>query len=293
MSKQYWLLVGTERNWKFSFENGNLWGVKDFRESLALWNLLREGDKLLLYVSKPVSGIVGIATVTTKFRQTNPLWPEEIRRRSVLWPLRFEFELEYCMSPSLWETRSYRETNLQQITRMVFQCVPAPVVETVRAHFGLQSEERTIEKPDTNNIGLPSSTASLQGSDHEVTKQRLCEVGRIQGFLAEAEYPIESNRLDVVWRRVERSVPTYAFEVQVGGDIYHALAKLKHAFDLWNSHIFLAASLDAKPKFDELVSGTFHEIEGRVRYIQLGHIEELHKRKTSYREFERALGIIQ
>jgi len=160
----------------------------------------------------------------------------------------------------------------------------------VRAHFGLQSEDRVIEKP---SIPLLLDAPVLQGSDHEITKQLLCEIGRIQGFLAEPEYPIESNRLDVVWRRVERSVPTYAFEVQVGGDIYHALAKLKHAFDLWNSHIFLVASLAAKPKFDELVSGTFHEIEGRVRFIQLSHIEELHKRKTSYREFERALGIIQ
>jgi len=139
---------------------------------------------------------------------------------------------------------------------------------------------------------LASAAATLPTIDHETLKRQLTEVGRIQGFLAEEEYPIESNRLDVVWRRVERSVPTYAFEVQVSGDIYHALAKLKHAFDLWNSHIFLVASLDDKPKFDELVSGTFHEIEQRVRFVQANYIAELHRRKASYREFERALGII-
>jgi predicted RNA-binding protein len=288
--KQYWLVVGTERNWKFSFENGNLWGLKNFRETLALWNLLQEGDKLLVYVSKPVSGVVGIATVTTKFRQTNPLWPEEIRRKQVLWPLRFEFGTEYCLSPLLWESRCYRETNMQLITRMVFQCIPAGVALAVRTHFGLQSEALDVLE---SRPSLPSGTSASVASDHSTVKQRLCEIGRIQGFLAEEEYPIESNRLDVVWRRVERSVPTYAFEVQVGGDIYHALAKLKHAFDLWNSHIFLAASLDARPKFEELVSGTFHEIAGRVRFIQLNQIEELYKRKISYRELERELGIIE
>ena len=245
---------------------------------------------MLFYVSKPVSGVVGIATVRTKFRQTNPLWPEEIGRNAVIWPLRFEFEIEYCLSPSLWESRCYRETNLQLITRMVFQCVPTCVVQSARTHFGLEGEEPQIAEP----VVSPAAGASgFPVADHDVIKQRLCDIGRIQGFLAQEEYPIESNRLDVVWRRVERSVPTYAFEVQVGGDIYHALAKLKHAFDLWNSHIFLAAPLDSRPKFEELVSGTFHEIGSRVRFIQLSHIEELHKRKTSYRELERALGIIQ
>lgn len=288
MTKQYWLLVGTERNWKFSFEHGHLWGLKDFRESLALWNLLEEGDKVLFYVSKPISGVVGIATVTTKFRQTNPLWPEEVRRNAVVWPLRFEFEIEYCLSPSLWQARSYRETNMQLITRMVFQCIPARVVQEVRKHFGLGSEECAEEaNPALLPEGLPS-----RASDHGVIKKQLCEIGRIQGFLAEEEYAIESNRLDVVWRRVERSVPTYAFEVQVGGDIYHALAKLQHAFSLWNSHIFLAASLDARAKFEELTSGAFHGISGRVRFLQLSHVEELHRRKVSYRDFEKGLGII-
>jgi predicted RNA-binding protein len=288
LNRQYWLLVGTERNWKFSFTNGNLWGLKDFRESQALWNLMQEGDKILFYVSKPVSGVVGIGTVTTKFRQTNPLWPEEVRRNSVIWPLRFEFQVEYCLSPSLWESRCYRETNLQLITRMVFQCVPLSVSQAIRSHFGLPA----VDIVDRTSTGLlPASEPTL--SDHDLLKRQLSEVGRIQGFLAEVEYPIEGNRLDVTWRRVERSVPTYAFEVQVAGDIYHALAKLKHAFDLWNSHIFLVASLDTKPKFDELTGGVFREIGGRARFIQSGHVSELYKRKTSYRDFERELGIIQ
>ena len=154
----------------------------------------------------------------------------------------------------------------------------------------MEEEEPKIEESRFGSSISPSSPAT---SNHDTIKQRLCEIGRIQSFLAEEEYPIESNRLDVVWRRVERSVPTYAFEVHVGGDIYHALAKLKHAFELWNSHIFLAAQLEARPKFEELVSGTFHEIEGRIRFIQLNQIEELHRRKVSYREFERGLGIIK
>jgi hypothetical protein len=50
------------------------------------------------------------------------------------------------------------------------------------------------------------------------------------------------------------------FEVQIGGDIYHAMSKLKHAFDLWNSHVFLVATMGDKSKYQELLSGTFHEV---------------------------------
>jgi predicted RNA-binding protein len=286
---QYWLVVGRTRNWEISFQNNNIWGLKDFRELGALWNLLREGDRILLYVSKPVSGIVGCGTVTTKFRQTAPLWPDEIRRNSVIWPLRFEFDLEYCLSPSLWMERAYRELDLQLITRMVFQCVPFSIVESVRKHFELKS----IFTPGRSLTAVAHSELTTSGlvTNHDQVQEVLAEVGRLQGFLAEKEYPIDRNRLDVVWRRVERSVPTYAFEVQIGGDIYHALAKLKRAYELWNSRIFLVGSLEHQPKFDELVSGNFHEIAKRARFLEINQVEYLFVRKKGYRLRETELGL--
>lgn len=288
--RQYWLVVGTAKNWKTSFENGNIWGLKDFRELAALWNLLAEGDRILLYVSNPVSGIVGVGKVTTKFRQTNPLWPEETRQGSVIWPLRFEYEIEYCLSPELWSARAYKETNLQLITRMVFQCVPPAVSEAVRSHFQLPSQSETPERA-AEARGMPTKEAT--SPNHEAVKDQLAKIGQIQGFLAEKEYLIEGSRLDVVWRRVEKSVPTYAFEVQVGGDIYHALIKLKRAYELWNSRLFLAGSLETRTKFEELTAGTFYEIQNRVRYLEFGAVAELFRRKSDYKELETRMGIIQ
>ncbi len=87
-------------------------------------------------------------------------------------------------------------------------------------------------------------------------------------------------------------MPTYVFEVQIGGDIYHALAKLKHAFDLWNSHIFLISSKADIDKAENLLSGTFHEIKNRIKLIDLNKVEELYKRKKSYFDFENDLGIV-
>jgi len=282
---QHWLVVGTKKNWETSFKNGNIWGLKDFRELAALWNLLQEGDRILLYVSSPVSGIVGCGTVSTKFRQTKPLWPEEIRRGQVVWPLRFEFDLEYCLAPNLWESRAYKETNLQLITRMVFQCIPESVVQAVRKHLALPTlQELPLRNPS------PAKRVS-EDISHNGMRAQLAEAGRIQGFLAEEEYPIDGNRLDVVWRRVERSVPTYAFEIQVAGDMYHAVAKLKRAFDLWNSRIFLAGKLQDRARFEELVGGTFHEIRERARFIELGVVADLCARKREYKAIEKELGL--
>jgi len=284
------MVVGSEANWKYNLEHGNMWGLKEFREMVSLWNLLEEGDKLLMYVSSPVCGIVGIGTVTTKLRQTNPQWPEELRKNAVVWPLRFEFDVEYCLPPSSWPTRSYSTQDVKLITRMVFQCIPDRVASAVRQHFGLKPEP-ALTRDSSSLAAVPASVAA--DLDHESIKNKLSEIGRIQGFLTEMEYPIESSRLDVVWRRVTGSVPNYVFEVQVGGDIYHALAKLKHAYDLWNSHIFVAADPSARTKYDELLAGTFHEISNRARFLQLADVAELHKRKRSYRDFEREMGIIQ
>lgn len=111
-------------------------------------------------------------------------------------------------------------------------------------------------------------------------------------LISEKEYPIEGEKLDVVWRRVEKSVPTYAFEVQIGGDVYHALGKLKHAFELWNSNIFVVERDDDLEKVDHLLAGTFREINGRIKRLSINTISELHKQKSLWHDMERQIGLL-
>ncbi len=285
--KQFWLMVGTQRNWKVAFESNNIWGLKNFREMASLWNMLREGDGVLFYVSKPVHGIVGFGHVVTKFKQNVPLWPEEVKRNKVLWPLRFEFDVEHCLPPSLWKSDRYTSHDLQMISRMVFQCYPIEEVNTARVALGLAPHSQAVPEP-TSLLTAPAQPATL---DHDDVKAQLAEIGRIQGYVADEEYALESSRLDVVWRRVERSVPTYVFEVQIRGDIHHAMGRLKHAFDLWNSHIFLVGPVGDKGKFQELLSGTFHEVAHRMRFIDVTLVKELLGKKRDYKDMERALAI--
>jgi len=211
--QQFWLVVGSEKNWQVAFENNNLWGLKDFRELRALWNMLREGDGLLFYVSKPVHGVVGFGYVVTKFVQTIPLWPEERKRNEVIWPLRLEFDIEYCLPPHLWKSHKYTSHDLQMISRMVFQCYPIEEVNAARVTLGLTPLIQTVPSP----VAELKVTAESATIDHDDLKDYLVEIGRIQSYIAEEEYPLGSTRLDVVWRRVELSVPTFVSRFRLEG----------------------------------------------------------------------------
>jgi len=172
---------------------------------------------------------------------------------------------------------------------MVFQCYPIEEVNTARVALGLAPATEGIP----NLLVKPDVSGAAVVANHNDVIADLSEIGRIQGYIPDKEYPLESTRLDVVWRRVERSVPTYVFEVQVGGDVYHAMSKLKHAFDLWNSHIFLVASNEQRSKYQELLAGTFHEVADKMQFIEIKLISELLGKKRNYKNMEQALGIMQ
>jgi predicted RNA-binding protein len=290
----YWLVVGSPHNWKTAFEHKNIWGLK--RTQRHLWESLNEKDSLLFYVTSPVSGIIGHGTVRTKFPQNQPLWPQEIKENRVIWPLRFEFDVELCLPPDKWQTSKIASREL--FPRGGFQELSQDIAGKLVSKFTSLPKEYYVEAPTPISAKESPSTyppepvqAEQASPSHDELKHRLVEIGQLQGYLADEEYVFDTGRLDVVWRRVERSVPTYVFEVQVGGDVYHALGKLKHAYDLWNSHIFIVAHQADRNRVDNLLSGTFHEISSRIKFIELRKVEELYKRKKAYLDFEKALGI--
>lgn len=288
----YWLVVGAVKNWDTAFEHGNIWGLRKTQQHL--WDALVEGDRVLFYATHPVGGVIGHGIVRTKFRQTKPLWTDELRRNEVIWPLRFEFDIEGCLPRNEWKIS--RIVTKKIWPRAGFQLIDRDIAEEL---FNALGETRyTVEKGEP--FLIKESTAEYEKATelvksyiptHEGLQIKLMEIGKLQNFIAEKEYPFDIGRLDVVWRRVINSVPTYVFEVQIGGDIYHALSKLKHAFDLWNSHIFIVATEKDHDKANILLSGTFHEIEQRVKFIESNKIEELYERKKAYFNLEKELGI--
>lgn len=292
----HWLVVGSVQNWRIAFEHGNIWGLKETQSHL--WDSLEEGDAVIFYVTKPVGGVIGYGFIRTKFKQTRPLWPQELRESKVIWPLRFEFDVGFCLSPDKWV--SDKMISKQLWPRAGFQLLSQDIAESLLSELesiasntstAISSQRQPLVAEEPAEYKASTQEVRQTIPSHEYVQEKLVEVGRLQQYIAEKEYPFDIGRLDVVWRRVANSVPTYVFEVQVGGDMYHALAKLKHAFDLWNSHIFIVASEKDRDKANSLLCGTFHEINERIKFVGLETVDELYQRKKAYFDLERELGI--
>lgn len=275
MTENFWVLCGKHENWRIALKD-EIWGlIPKFR---GKWRYLQIGDWLLFYVTQPVSGFMGVGKVEAKFKQNKPLWSDEILQNEVLYPFRFEFKSEYVLPEDSWREKRIKTRlpigSYSGINLLDDQDVIEGIRDIMKQEWSVQFEpsseiQRVVSKPE------PGYRAA-ETLSHDKIKDMVFEIGKIHRFISEKEYGINSDRLDVVWRRVEKSVPTYAFEIQVGGDLYHALAKLKHAHDIWNSNIYLVVEDAYHDKIQDLLAGTFHEIRDVINIIGLQQIRNLY-----------------
>lgn len=128
--------------------------------------------------------------------------------------------------------------------------------------------------------------------DHDTIKNIIYQIGLMQGKYPDKEYPIEDQRIDVVWRKTSKSVPYIAFEIHIKGNIFADLAKLKHAYDLWNSKPVLITTKDKVDRVTSWVKGTFHEIAESFKVITIDEILEYYEMKRKLKDFEKYLGIM-
>jgi hypothetical protein len=282
--KNAWIAVGSPEHWQLAFDQGGIWGLIDSHS--PQWNRLERDDLVFCYAKAPISGLVGYGRVTKTFRQDRPLWPPEVQTNSVIWPLRFEFEILNLIPTATWKDARIRlEEVSPQRLQSGFLEIPLDLAAKLRARF-----VHMLKPEAVHEIGAPEHGTN---TTHDDLQKLLVEIGTFQRFIAEKEYPMEKERLDVVWRKVIKSVPTYVFEVQVGGDVYHALGKLKHAHDIWNSRIFLVGdSKNFKDRTDGLLSGTFHEIQSTVQILDIDRLSRLHSVKRELRQLEQDLRLL-
>ena len=131
-----------------------------------------------------------------------------------------------------------------------------------------------------------------ESPDHTNIKEMVYQIGLYQEKPSEKEYSIGSlGKLDVVWKRIRLGNPTHAFEVQIGGDFYKSLAKLKHAFDLWSSIPILVTTAKYEKIARSLMNGSFHEMTTQARIINWKRIEQLYKLERELRELKGELGL--
>ncbi|MCP8322119.1 MAG: hypothetical protein H3Z52_14470 [archaeon] len=121
--------------------------------------------------------------------------------------------------------------------------------------------------------------APLSGKEkvpkHNELRDIIAEIGRLEGRSVEVEYPIDNLRLDVVWKSIPTGNPKWVFEVQLGGNFYEALTKLKHAWDKWNSKPFLVTTEEFIERARWLLEGSFHEMKDDARLVNWNEIVKL------------------
>jgi predicted RNA-binding protein len=277
MPTNIWILCGKQENWNIALKDG-IWGLTS--KLVGKWKYLKEGDWLIFYANNPIAGIIGLGKMQAKFKQNQPLWPDEISKSEVLYPYRFEFQAEYVLPETQWKNNKikinlpigfYSGINLFDDQDLIDE-IERKLKKQWNEEYSFK--ESSIAAPkNTTEDSILKETVDLS---HDKVKDMIFEIGKIHHYITDKEYAINSDRLDVVWRKVEKSVPTYAFEVQIGGDIYHALGKLKHAYDIWNSNIYIVIDEKHRNKIEELLAGTFHEITNIIKIINLSQINELY-----------------
>lgn len=281
----FWLALGKLENWISAFNFGNTWGLKLSQKTL--WDQLKTGDNILFYVTSPISGVVGVGELTTKFRQDRPLWPEEINKGEVIWPLRFQFNISGLLTRDDWEKKRVRINDLNMQLRIGFQNLSNSNGMEVMKRLDRSQRDTSSSETELQDQSIKRSSFN----EHNRIRDLLIEMGKMQTYFAEKEYPMDGYRLDAVWRKIYSGVPTYVFEVQVGGSVEQAIGKLKHAHDKWNSNIFIVLDNKDENKAKNLLSGTFHEIRDQVRVIKLEEIDKLYEMKRTFKEKEKVLGI--
>ncbi len=286
--RNFWIVPGSEENWKQAFISKGIWGLKETKLDKIYWLAIAPDDLILFYVSGGVKGVVGYGVVRGKFYQDVPLWKAEIKEGRVKWPFRFEFDVEFLLPKDKWKDEKISVPPGGEFRQpLIFKEWEEiePTIRSLNPSASLDSLQRV-------STHIPTLKLEEFATTHENIKNLLLEIGRLQGFIANTEFSMGAERLDVVWRRLPESVPTYVFEAQVGGDLYHALGKLKHAHDIWNSRIFLVSSLDTLGAVNQLLSGTFHEIQTVLKFIEVEKIRNLYQSKRSIYDLEKDLGLM-
>jgi len=286
----YHILTGSLKNWEIGIPN-SIWGVKKGLKSK--WDSLNEGDILFFYVTSPISGIIGFGKVTNKFVGKNKLWSDEIREDRIIYPYRFEFEIKYVI-PKPWDEKKISISGL----KVGFWAGLNPISNLTSVHDLASRIKRfwgiDLEKlPEQEKKEIILQTITL----HDEIKNKIKEIGELKNFISETEYQIsERDRrfLDVVWRPkgVSGAIPKYIFEVEDKGGYYRALAKLKHCFDLWGfPKLFIIVKKGDKPKIDQFLDGTFHEIKDNLRILDMEKINDMYDAEKKSFEAKKDTGL--
>lgn len=297
-----WLIIGHPNNWQTAFNQPiPIWGFTD--QYFSNYENMQRGDFLIFYATSPIKGVIGIGLLKDKYidRQTL-IWDDEKVRSQALWPLRLRFEVWHLLPVALWKSSSVSVSDLNMnFQTSIKNLQPAQftaVLAKMKEKWGIES----LGKEPLEYAGPTLITSLVMEEEaahefrfrpqdlHNKAQMTIAGIGKLQNYYTEVEYSLkltgEIRRLDVVWKREITGVPTYAFEVEMSGQIERAVAKLRQAYSLWNSRPLLIVPKKEHAKVKNLVEKEQPAFRETFCFYDFSVMEELYAKKKDLREFE-------
>ena len=299
-----WLVIGIPKNWEQALSQPvPIWGLKNLYSKD--FEILNNGDFLWFYATAPISGIIGLGSVKDKYIDSiNLIWEEELVKKKVIWPLRFRIHVLKILPQINWKKDLIKVNDLKINWQRGFQLLNEEYSIEIYKRFNIKFninhnnyyegptiiESKLREKQNNNYIVKNKSIVN-----HRELQEQIAEIGKLQYYYTEIEYPIElpgeRKNLDVVWKREVDGVPTYTFEIELSGMIEKAIERLKFSFRKWNSRPRIIVTNEQINKVHNILSIDDKSFINQIKIYNVNQIQELFNEKKKLKEIEQNLGL--
>jgi len=303
---QNWLVIGIPQNWETALSQPvPIWGLKPRFQ--AEFQNLKVGDILWFYATSPISGVIGIGVVKDKYDdRVNLVWKEEFEKKEVIWPLRFRIHVLKVLPRRDWGKKRIKINDFNLFWQLGFQPLkPEYIIElSNRASkvFGIINKESVFFGPTITQPLLVKEKQAVYTPEekqviisHRELQEQIAEIGKLQFYYTELEYPIElpneKKNLDVVWKREISGVPTFVFEVELSGMIERAIERLKFAYLKFNSRPRIIVPEDIMPKVHNILLAGEKKFREDIRIYEPLQIEQLFEQKRQLKTLEQNLAL--
>ena len=304
VNPSYWVFSVTFENWSLA-RGRRIWAVRSKR----LAEKIMKHDRIVLYVVGTNSFCSVLRLVGDWRPSTQITWADEQEEGRIKYAFQAEAEIEvegvaevrdllsrlsFIRDKQNWGV--YLRGTPANMGRPVPWSDYQVIVEAMASHPLPQDLKSLIKgrqkvriRGGPKDLGVQEEEGTGEALGHNEIRDMIYEIGRFEGRVSEKEYPIDNLRLDVVWKTIPSGNPRWAFEVQMAGNFYEALTKLKHAWDKWNSRPYLVTTERYIEQAKWLLEGSFHEMREDARIINWEKIVKLHKLLREAYEIRREL----
>ena len=271
---------------------------------------IKPGDKTVFYLIRSNPPVfVGVYEIAKPWEEAKePFWTVEKTEDRVIYPWRFQLatlrlgavdarelsrQLSFVGNKEVWQVyfmgslANFGRPIPESDYRLIFdELIKPPITYQVKP-------VAKPEGPPVVKAPRRRKVPELRGPapSHNELRDMIRDMGLMKNLVAETEYPINDLKLDVVWRTEVQKVPSQVWEVQIAGNFYEALAKLKHAWDYWRAEPILVTTEKFEDQARSLLGGIFHEIKPQIRIINWQDVVRLYRLLREIIEVEKKLGL--